>query len=132
MVLGLSRGGRGVSIWGRTESALVDEEVVNCAGEGVMFVRGLICCKGRWSMECILVDVELACVRLARGARLGFRVLLENLMWCLDSISQSGIGWKPTLISAFRNKGLACSAAETLGEAFIAEKRDCLSVSEGV
>ncbi len=40
MVLGLSRGGGGVSNWARTESALVDEEVVNCAGEGVMFVRG--------------------------------------------------------------------------------------------
>jgi hypothetical protein len=78
VVLGLSRRGGGVSLWGRTESTLVDEEIVNCAGEGVMFVRGWISWKGRWSMECILVDVELACVRLARGARLGFRVLLEN------------------------------------------------------
>jgi hypothetical protein len=53
-------------------------------------------------------------------------------MWCLVSISQSEIGWKPSLIKALRNKGLACSAAETLTEAFIAEVRDCLSVSEGV
>jgi hypothetical protein len=51
----------------------------------------------------------------------GFRVILENLMWCLDSISQSGIGWKPSLIRAFRNKGLACSAAESLAEVFIAD-----------
>jgi hypothetical protein len=73
VILGLSRGGGGVSVF-------------------VMFVRGVICCEGRWSMESILVDVEVACVRLARGARLGFCVLLVNLMWCLDSISQSGIG----------------------------------------
>ncbi len=69
MVLGLSRGCGGVSIWGRTGNTLFDEEVVSCAGEGVMFVRGWTSCKGRWSMECISVDVEVACVRLARGAR---------------------------------------------------------------
>ena len=83
-------------------------------------------------MECILVDVEVACVRLARGARLGFRVLLENLMWCLDSISQSGIGRKPSLIKAFRKRGLACSAAEVLAEALIPENSDSLSSAVGV
>ena len=63
---------------------------------------------------------------------MGFRVYPENFMRCFSSISLSGIGVKPSLIKAFRKRGLACSAAETLTEAFIAENRVCLCTSDGV
>jgi hypothetical protein len=42
-----------------------------------------------------------------------------------------GLCGNRTLIKAFRSKGLACSAAETLTEAFIVENRDCLSSGVG-
>ena len=130
---------------------------IGVVGVGVRFVGDWVGCEGCWSMKYSLVSVEgevvegergrveaedlsvrgvfsglLTCGKLAGDARLGFRVFPENFMWCLVSISQSEIGWKPSLIKAFRKRGLACSTAETLTEAFIAENRDCLSASEGV
>ena len=74
----------------------------------------------------------LTCSKLVGDALLGSRVTPENIIWCFASISQSGIGWKPSLIKAFRKRGLVCSAAEILAEALIPENSDSLSSAVGV
>ena len=71
------------------------------------------------------------CSKLAEDALLGSRVAPENVIWCFASISLSGIGLKPSLIKAFRKRGLACNAAETMAEALIPENSDCLSSAVG-
>jgi hypothetical protein len=73
----------------------------------------------------------LTCSKLAGDILLGFRVTPEKIIWCFASISQRGIGWKPSFIKAFRKRGLACNAAETMAEALIPENSDCLSSAVG-
>ena len=78
-----------------------------------------------------VLSVLLTCCKSAGDALLGSRVIPENFIWCFGLISLSGIGWKPSLTRAFRNRGLACSAADTLRALLIAVNRASLSASDG-